>query len=59
MSGGEIRNFLGGWGWLGHYFGYVGMGEKLSWVGRSGWECMGNYFGWVGIGGKMFWVGTG
>ena len=31
------------WGWLGHYFGQVGVGGAIFWVG--------------GFGGALFWVG--
>ena len=49
------------------YFGWVGAGKALLWVGGSGWGCMGHYFGWVGasrggwdiILGGWWWVGVG
>ena len=40
MSGGKWGITLGGWGWVGHYFGWVEVGETLFWVGGGEW-------GWV------------
>ena len=43
---------------MGHYFGWVGMGGALFWVGGGewgivlgGWGLVEHYFGWVGVGG--------
>ena len=40
---------VGCFGWMGHYF---------EWVGGE-WGCMGYYFGWVGVGEALFWVDGG
>ena len=28
---------LGGWGWVSHYFGWMGVGGPLFWVDCGGW----------------------
>ena len=53
---------VGCFGWVGHYFGLVGVNgvyRTLFWVGGGQWGWVGHYFGWVGVGGKIFWVGGG
>ena len=39
---GKWSIILGGWRWVGHYFGWVGVGAALFWVG-GGWVR--HYFG--------------
>ena len=34
---GWVGIILGGWRWLGHYFGWLEVGGKTFWVGGSGW----------------------
>ena len=29
------------------FFGSVGLGGALFWLGGCGWWCMGHYFGWL------------
>ena len=57
MNRGEIRNFLGGWGWLGHYFGWMGVGRGVWGINLGGWRLVEKHFGWLGVGAKIFWVG--
>ena len=45
LHGGGWSIILGGWGWLGHYFGWMGVVGALFWVG--------------GVGGALFWVSGG
>ena len=39
---------------MGHYFGCVGVGETLFWVGGGEWGIM---LVRVVLGGALFWVG--
>ena len=38
MSGGVWGIILGWWGQVGHYFGWVGVGGQICWVGGDEWE---------------------
>ena len=31
----------GGWGWMGHYFGWLGEGGKTFWVNGGEWGLVG------------------
>ena len=33
------------------YFGCVGVGGALFWVGEGGWMCIRDYFGWMEVSG--------
>ena len=40
MSRGKWDIILGGWGWVGYYFGWVGVGvDEWGWVEVSGGGC--------------------
>ena len=42
---------VGYFGWVGHYLGYVGVGEGVWGIILGRWGWVGKYFGWVGVGG--------
>ena len=42
---------MGYFGWVGHYLGYVGVGEGVWGIILGRWGWVGKYFGWVGVGG--------
>ena len=49
---------LCGWGWVRHYFGWVGVGGALFWVGGGGWGIILGGWGWMGMNrGECGWVG--
>ena len=37
MSRGKQAIILGGWGWVGYYFGWLRVGGALFWVSKGGW----------------------
>ena len=39
-------------GWVEHYFGWMGVYGALFWVGGEEWELVEHYFEWIGVGGN-------
>ena len=51
-KGGYI--FMGKWGLMDVYFGWVGVNGHFLWVGGDEWRWVEVYFGWVGMSGYFF-----
>ena len=50
---------MGYFGWVRHYFGWLGVSGALFWVGGDGALFWVKHFEWVGEGGdKRGWVGV-
>ena len=49
--------FFCGWGWVGIYFRWVGMGGHFLWMDESGWYIYRGIFIYIDRG--IFWVGGG